>query len=126
MDFGSVAWLQHSLGQNLVLTNTGDAPLAVQTVDITGQPFVPEDFLVSSDRCSSPYTTIAPGATCQITVGFSPQSGGPRSATLLIYDNSAGSPQPVTLSGIGTGAVIGFSPQQLDFWTVPVGTTSAP
>ena len=126
LQFGPIAWLQPSPLQTIVLTNTGDAALAVQTVDITGQPYIPEDFLVSSDRCSSPYTTIAPGAQCQISIEFKPQSGGPRSATVLIYDNAPGSPQQVALSGTGTGAVIMFTPRYLDFGTVVAGTTSAP
>src|ERR1700693_1273397 len=124
--FGSAAWLQPAPTQTLVLTNSGDAALGVQTVNITGQPFVPEDFLVSSDQCSSSVTTIAPGAQCQVTVSFRPQAGGPRSATLLIFEHAAGSPQSVTLNGTGTGGVITFSPQQLDFGAVLVGTTSAP
>jgi hypothetical protein len=126
LDFGSAAWLQPAPTQTLTVTNTGDAALAVQSANITGQPFVPEDFLVSNDQCSSSFNTIAPGAQCQITITFRPQSGGPRSATMLIYDNAADSPQSVSLSGRGTGGVIMFSPQQLDFGTVLVQTTSAP
>jgi hypothetical protein len=124
--FGPEAWQQSAPSQTIVVTNTGDAALSVQTVDISGQPFVPEDFFLSSDRCSSSFTTIAPGATCQISVGFKPQSGGPRTATLSIFDNASGSPQQVSLDGQGTGAVIGFSPALLEFGTVAVGTTSAP
>jgi hypothetical protein len=122
LNFGSAAWLQPAATQTVVLTNTGDAPLVVSPVDITGQPYVPEDFLTSLDQCQ--FRTISPGGQCQITVNFKPQSGGPRTATLLIYDNAAGSPHQVTLSGTGTGAVIGFSPQLLEFGVVPVGTTS--
>jgi len=124
LNFGSAAWLQPAPTQSVVLTNSGDADLAVSTVDITGQPFIPEDFLTSLDQCQS--RTISPGGQCQISLSFKPQSGGPRTASLLIYDNAAGSPQQVTLSGTGTGAVVGFSPRLLEFGTVPVGTTSAP
>jgi hypothetical protein len=122
LNFGSAAWLQPGGTQTVVLTNTGDADLAVGPVDITGEPVIPEDFLPSTDQCQ--FRTILPGGQCQITVNFKPQSGGPRAATLLIFDNAAGSPQQVTLTGTGTGAVIAFSPQLLEFGLVPVGITS--
>lgn len=128
LNFGSVDWLHDSPAQTIVVTNSGDAPLAIQSVDISGEPFVPVDFRVSlsADPCPPSYLTLAPGAHCGIVVTFRPQSGGPRSATMTIWDNAPGSPQAVSLSGTGTGAVIMFTPRNLDFGTVPAGTTSAP
>ena len=123
--FGAVAWQHDAPIQAVTITNTGDAPLAIQTVDISGQPFVPEDFTETSSSQPCAFT-LAPGATCQVAVEFKPQSGGPRAATMTIWDNAADSPQSVSLSGTGTGAVVVFTPRFLDFGTVPVGTTSAP
>jgi hypothetical protein len=124
IDFGPATWMQAAPTQNLVVTNTGDAPLAIQTVDISGEPYAPQDFMVFLNQCF--YQTLAPGARCQISIRFTPQSGGPRSAKLTIWDNAAESPQQVSLKGLGTGAVIRFFPQALDFGTVPAGATSPP
>lgn len=124
LSFGAVAWQQTSATQTVIVTNTGDAPLSISTIDITGQPYVPVDFRSPLEGCF--FQTLAPGAQCQNQVVFQPQSGGPRSATMLIFDNAVGSPQQVSLSGTGVGAVIDFFPRSLDFGTVQVGTTSAP
>jgi hypothetical protein len=125
LTFGAVAWLQAAT-QNVVLTNTGDAPLLVQIVSLSGQQYVPVDFTIASGSCPLSSFTIAPGGQCDIGLRFRPESGGPRSATLSIYDNAPDSPQTVTLAGTGAGAVITFTPRDLEFVNVPVGTTSAP
>src|SRR5579859_7555859 len=124
LDFGQVAWQQASPIQTLTVTNTGDAPLTIQTVDLAGEPFAPEDFFSPLEGCLS--RTLAPGAQCQNQVYFSPQSGGPRSSTMLLYDNAVDSPQKIALTGVGTGAVIRFTPRTIDFGIVPQGTTSGP
>ena len=124
IDFGSAPWLQAAPTQNLVLTNTGDAPLNVCCVDMSGDSFVPQDFIVFLDQCS--FHTINPGGQCGVSIRFTPQTGGPRTATVSIFDNAPGSPQQVTLTGTGTGPVIRFTPDSLQFANVPAGTTSAP
>ena len=124
IDFGSAPWLQPAPTQSLILTNNGDAPLDVCCADMSGVPFIPQDFIVFLDQCS--FHTLTPGGQCSISIRFTPQTGGPRTATLSIFDNAPGSPQQVTLTGTGTGGVIRFSPSFLNFGTVQAGTTSAP
>lgn len=124
LDFGTVAWLQSSPTQFLTVTNTGTAPLTFQTIDFTGEPFVPEDFRSPVEGCF--FQTLAPGAQCTNQVVFNPKSGGPRSSTMLLFDNAPDSPQRVSLAGSGVGAVVTFAPSSLDFGTVTLGTTSAP
>ena len=68
-------------------------------------------------------SSLAAGASCTISVTFKPTASGTRSAALSVTDNAAGSPQKVTLSGIGTTAKL--SPTSLNFGTVAIGTTSA-
>jgi len=124
LNFGGVAWLQ-SATQNVVLTNTGDSPLTGVVVDFS-QVYVPIDFAFISGSCPGSAFTLAPGAQCSIGVRFQPQSGGPRSAVMSVYDSASDSPQSVALSGSGTGAVVTFSPVDLLFPNVPVAATSAP
>lgn len=115
LNFGGVAWLQ-SATQNVVLTNTGDAPLTGVVVDFS-QIYVPVDFASISNTC--PVAGLAPGAQCSIGVRFQPQSGGPRTAVMSVFDNAPDSPQSVALSGSGTGAVLTFNPASLLFPNVP-------
>jgi hypothetical protein len=123
LSFGGVAWLR-SATQDVVLTNTGDSALTGIVVQFS-QIYVPVDFAFVSGSCPATAFTLAPGAQCSIGVRFQPQSGGPRSAVMSVYDNAADSPQAVAVSGTGTGAVMTFSPVSLQFPSVPVGTTSA-
>ena len=48
--------------------------------------------------------SLAAGATCTISVTFTPGSVASFTATVSVADNAAGSPQTVTLSGAGIAA----------------------
>jgi hypothetical protein len=47
--------------------------------------------------------TLKAGASCTITVTFTPSADGKRTANASVSDNGGGSPQTVALSGTGTG-----------------------
>ena len=57
------------------------------------------DFFISANTCGA---SLAPGASCQVTVRFTPTATGARSATLNFNDDGGASPQTVALSGSGT------------------------
>ena len=83
--------------QALTIKNDGQTDLAVAGVSFEGSDA--GDFVVGSTTCLGP---VAPGASCQLTVRFSPQAQGPRSATLRISSNDvANGPLDVALSGTG-------------------------
>jgi hypothetical protein len=70
-------------------------------------------------------TTLAPGASCTISVTFKPTTVGTLNATLSVASNAAGSPQTVTLAGTGTGStLITLSPASLTFPNTVAGATS--
>lgn len=94
------------------LTNSGDQLLAISATSATG-PFS------ATNNCGS---GVAAGASCMFTVTFTPTTGGTQSGNLSITDNAPGSPQTVSLTGIGQN--IEFSKTSLVFSTVPVGQTS--
>src|SRR5208337_3907093 len=48
-------------------------------------------------------TSLAVGASCKISVTFSPADTGSRAGALIISDNVASSPHMIALSGTGTG-----------------------
>lgn len=55
-------------------------------------------FTIVNSGCGA---TLAPGASCQIELGFSPQGFGPRRGRLVVESNSPDSPIEVSLSGAG-------------------------
>jgi len=59
----------------------------------------PSDFAESSTTCGS---TLAARKSCKVSVTFTPQATGKRSATLEVNDSDPSSPQTVDLSGTGT------------------------
>jgi hypothetical protein len=67
---------------------------------------------------------VAPGASCAISITFSPKSAGQYSGLITIVDSASSKPQVIELSGNGT--VIGVSPTSLSFGSQKVGTKSAP
>ncbi len=81
--------------QTVTLTNTGTATLAITNVAVS-----PADFgmVSTSTPCGS---SVAAGSSCTIGIVFDPTATGPRTGTLTVTDNAAGSPQTVTLTGTG-------------------------
>ncbi|HET8924381.1 MAG TPA: choice-of-anchor D domain-containing protein [Candidatus Acidoferrum sp.] len=86
-----------------------------------------EDFHLQSNTCQNFMYGL--GATCTITVTFSPSVGGNRNATLTITVTPGGmasETQTVPLSGTGIGVPgIGLAPASVDFGNQVVGATSA-
>jgi hypothetical protein len=102
----------------VTLTNTGTGTLDITSIAIGGTD--PGDF-AQTNNCGS---TVAAGANCTINVTFTPQGGGSQTATLSITDNAAGSPQSLTMTGVGSS--VQLSPASLTFGPQSVGTTSPP
>ncbi|MEA2243576.1 MAG: trimeric autotransporter adhesin, partial [Solirubrobacteraceae bacterium] len=114
-----------SAAQTVTLLNTGNAPLALASIALSG------DYARSGGTCpASGAGSIAAGASCTVGVTFTPTVGGARPGTLVFTDNSgntAGSTQTVTLSGTGVAPtpVAGIAPATLTFATRATATTSA-
>jgi Abnormal spindle-like microcephaly-assoc'd, ASPM-SPD-2-Hydin len=88
----------------ITLGNTGSSGLVVSNIMVSGTNGA--DF-AQTNTCTG---TIAAGANCMISVIFTPAAIGSRSAQLEISDNSSGSPQRISLSGVGAGsAAPGFT-----------------
>ena len=78
------------------LTNTGSAMLNFTGISIVGSDA--GDF-AQTNTCG---TGIGGGASCTITVRFKPTATGTRTAAVSISDDGGGSPQMVSLNGMGT------------------------
>ncbi|HZL25879.1 MAG TPA: choice-of-anchor D domain-containing protein [Acidobacteriaceae bacterium] len=120
----SVASGSTSAAQTLTLTNTGTATLTISGTPALGGAS-PTAFAMTATTCGS---SLAPNASCTVTLTFTAPGVANYSATLTITDNAAGSPQTVALNGTGTAVpapTLAFSPGGLTFTATNVGTTSA-
>jgi len=88
-----------SAPQSISVANTGNAPLFINSAATRGAN--PLDFTQSSDGCSG--VTLAAGTSCSVSITFSPTASGARSATFILTDNAANSPQTVPITGTGIG-----------------------
>ncbi len=89
----------------LTLTNTGSGTLTVSGMATTSH-------FSETNGCGA---SVAAGASCTVTVTFSPASTGHFAGTLTITDSSADSPQVVALGGTGVSSA----------HTVPAGAASS-
>jgi Ca2+-binding RTX toxin-like protein len=86
-----------SAAQTVTVTNSGNAPLSVSGLTLSGANAA--DFKVSSTTCLA--ASVAAGGNCTVNLTFTPSAAGARTASLLIADNATGSPQSVPLTGTG-------------------------
>jgi len=106
-----------SAAQTVTLANIGNSTLTISNSQVTG------DFS-QTNNCPA---ALAPGASCQTQVIFTPTASGTRNGTLTISDNAQGSPQTVTLIGTGSAAsapIVTLTPTNLVFPAQQVGTSS--
>ena len=116
--FGNQTINTTSTAQTVTLTNTGNAALNITSLALTGTNA--SDF-AQTNTCGS---SVAASANCTISVTFTPAASGTRTAAVTLTDNTAGSPQTVSLSGTGTASLASLSPTSLAFGNQSVGTTS--
>jgi centrosomal CEP192-like protein len=95
LSFGTQLPLITSPPQTVTVKNTGYGPVTISSITISGSNA--GDF-AQSNNCGS---SLAAGASCTISVTFTPTTLGNESATLNITDDATGSPQTVSLSGTG-------------------------
>jgi hypothetical protein len=103
------------------LVNTGDAPLNVSNIALSG-PDVSSFSLVGFDPCIG--TPMPPRATCSFEISFSPTAVGPAEAFATITDDAPGSPHVLSVVGIGSGALAVVSTSSLSFGNQPQGSIS--
>ncbi len=104
-----------SSAQDVTVSNSGSAPLSIASIS-TGSDFS------QTNTCG---TKLAPAANCQVSVTFTPTSGGLLSGEVTLDDNAPGSPQIAALYGTGIPPTAGVSPTSLSFSVVDIGATSA-
>ncbi|MGH9602678.1 MAG: beta strand repeat-containing protein, partial [Terriglobales bacterium] len=115
LDFGDQQVSTSSAAMGLTLTNSGGTTLTLNSITSSG------DF-TQATSCGA---TLAAGASCSISVTFTPTAAGTRTGQLTVSSNAAGSPHTAPLMGTGTAPVLSFTPTSLNFGNQIVGSTGA-
>ena len=98
--------------QTVTVKNTGGSAATISTVTTSG------DFHATG--CT---TTLAPAATCTLTVTFTPTSLGRINGSVVLANTTAVNPEILNTTGSGV-LPISFSPASVNFGNVTVGTKS--
>ena len=125
LTFGAQVVASASASQSVTVSNAGAAPLVFSGITISGTAAA--DF-TRSGSCS-PSGTLAVGASCTLSLSFTPAAAGTRTATLTLASNASNGSAVLSLAGTGVAAVttgITLSPAALAFGNQTVASTSAP
>lgn len=95
--FDSITVGSFSGAQFVTVANTGNAPLTLSAITITGSSF---PMLSGSGNCVVAMP-IAAGSSCTVPVRFQPTVAGAQSGTLSISHNASATPVTARLSGTG-------------------------
>jgi hypothetical protein len=100
--------------QTITVTNTGTGAITIYGIDTGG------DF-AQNNTCTN---SLASGASCIITVTFTPTVSGIITGQVTVTDDDPTSPQVIVVSGHGTAPVAAVAPTNLAFGDQ--GATAAP
>jgi len=107
-----------SEAQSVTLSNGGGAPLTLSDISVAGTNA--SDF-AESDACPA---TLAVGASCTISVTFTPSVSGPRSASIVVASNTVGGPQSIALGGSGIDLSLAAAASSSLTQTIQAGQTA--
>jgi sugar lactone lactonase YvrE len=106
--FGNQTVGTPSAPQVVTVTNSTAAAINITTI-ILDLGLNPGDF-TQTNNCPA---TIAAGASCQITITFTPSGVGAKSAGLAVSDSTSLPNESVGLTGTGTGGILQVNPGNL-------------
>jgi hypothetical protein len=113
MNFGTLLLGSTSATQTATIYNSGIATLKPKITVSKA------DYSQTSNTCGA---SLLSGASCSVSLAFSPQDINARAATLNFADNATVTPQKVSLSG--TGSEVGVSPNPVAFGAVAHGANT--
>jgi sugar lactone lactonase YvrE len=108
-----------SVPEAFTLTNNSSAQVTGISIDFAGGS-TPTDFTQSS-TCA---TTLDASSSCMISVVFSPQAAGNRSAALHVADSDPSSPQTAALAGFADDYELALQSGNTDTLTIVQGSTA--
>lgn len=119
LTFANVPVNTASTPQMATLQNTGAAALSISSIAASGT--VPGDF-AETNNCPA---SVAVGATCSITVTFTPSSIISQTGAVTVTDNTSNGSDALALAGNGSAPAVNLSATVLAFGNQAHGTTSA-
>ena len=126
LNFSNQAVGTSSPGQVVSISNNGSAALNISSIALSGTDAGSFGVAPSgASPCPLGGGSITIGASCTVSVNFSPLASGVQAAVLNFNDNASGSPQTVALFGTGIAPAVQLTPSNLDFGTQTVGLQSA-
>jgi large repetitive protein len=116
LNFASQAVGTASGAESLTIRNTGAVALTLAAPTATNSDFI------LSNQCPA---SLAPGASCAISIVFAPTATGLRSTVVTVVANVQGGVLTANLQGTATPeSTIVLTPLRLDFGSVRIGQTS--
>jgi hypothetical protein len=116
LSFNTQAVATESSPQTITVTNTGNAPLVISRIAVSG------DF-AETDTCTT--APVAVNLTCSIQVQFLPTATGSRNGLLTVFGNVSGGQATAPLSGTGSpAAAVVLNPLNLIFPSTTINATS--
>ncbi|MGB8543392.1 MAG: choice-of-anchor D domain-containing protein [Candidatus Acidiferrales bacterium] len=113
-----------SASQTVTVFNNGSAALDISSLAITGTGAGNFGIIQAGSAPCAAAGNVAAGASCTVTINFTPTSLGTKNAALSLGDNASGSPQMVSLTGTGVSPAISVSATNINFGSQPAGTAS--
>jgi len=120
LSFGNQAVNTTSAAKNVAFKNTLLTPVTLTSVSVSGGDAA--DF-AATPGCTLP-KIIQPGASCSVSVRFTPPVMLVRASTLIFTHSGPAGPLSAALTGTGVSPV-SLAPTGLSFGKVMLGTTSA-
>lgn len=110
-----------SASQTITLTNTTGGVLYLGVTQVYG------DFGITTNTCPTTNNgQLSAGASCKLTVVFTPTADGQRNGFITQTNTSGGYLGTILLSGVGTGAAnVTVAPSTLTFGNVGLGSVSS-
>ena len=100
VSFGNQAEGTTSPAKKITLKNGQSSPITISGISTTLSDYA------ATNNCPVSPATLAAGASCSISVTFTPSALGTRSTNLTSVDTGTSSPQVVALSGSGTAPTL--------------------
>ncbi|MYM97729.1 choice-of-anchor D domain-containing protein [Duganella vulcania] len=105
-DYGAVVIGSAAPTRRFTLTNSGAAAVTLASATYTG-PFAA---VADSTGCAAFPVTLAPGASCDLVVSYTPANAGASTGSVALQSSVAGSSWTIALSGQGTAAASNAAP----------------
>jgi hypothetical protein len=98
------------------ITNTGTTTTTITGVTSPAPPF-------TAGSVPATGSTLAAGASVSVPITFAPTTTGDKAAQLVISSSTGNVTVPLTGSGVAGAAKLTITPTDLDFGSIPVGTS---